>query len=438
LKNDGSSDFRRDKLRLSLSIMAVGMCLAVIWAAFQGWILSRGYPYNTFLFDPSGRFSDMSDLTFYAILPNPYSEPYALYGPFAWLCFRPLYFLPVSVAVIGCFVLCLSGLFLLLVSVLRPVIADPWRHVVYSLLLLGLSYPVLFAFDRGNIEIFLVLLIAGSIYLMSRANYILAAYVLIPAVGFKIYPALLLVLLLRQRKIAWLVYALLGVLVLTCISTYALSLPVEKTVELYQRDLAFITRAKSYDNATLGNSASPWNAFKMIVVSLQKMGAIGQVDFSFNGGFIVGAYAVYMSGMTLLAAALAIHVCLVEKEFARCGMVLLLFITICSPTGGDYRLLYAGIALVMLIVLKTKRPHDRLALILLALVMVPKKELILWWMGSTETGFKDISITVFLDPILVAAALYYLLYDGWTRFDSPWTRSRWRGLGRCVWQKKLA
>ena len=412
--------------------MSVGMCLAVIWAAYQGWVLARGYPYNTFLFDPAARFSDMSDLTFYAILPNPYSEPYALYLPFAWLCFRPLYYLPVSIAVIGCFVLCLSGLFLLLVAVLRPVIANPWRRVFTALLLLGLSYPVLFAFDRGNIEIFLVLLIAVAIYLMSRANYILAAYILVPAISFKIYPALLLVLLLRQRKIAWLVCALLGVVALTCISAYALSLPTEKTVELYQRDLAFITREKSYDNATLNNSASPWNAFKMIVVTLQKVGAIGQVDFSFNGGFIVGAYAVYLSGMTLLAAGLAVQVCLVEKEFSRCGMLLLLYIAICSPTGGDYRLLYAGVALVMLIVLKTIRSHDWLAVIFLALVMVPKKELILWWMGGTETGFKDISITVFLDPILVLAALCYLLYDGWTRFDPSWTQLRLRGLVRSI------
>ena len=132
--------------------------------------------------------------------------------------------------------------------------------------------------------------------------------------------------------------------------------------------------------------------------------------------------------MALLAATLVIYVCLVEKEFLRCAAVLLLFMTISAPSGADYRLLYSGMALVSLIILRTNRPHDWLVVIPLALTMVPKKEILLTFAGRTESNAADVSIQVLLNPLCVGAAIALLLYDAWRVSDLKWSAQRLFGL----------
>ena len=424
-------DFRRRKLFLALWIMAAGMLIALICAAIQGWVLGKDYPYNTFLFSPDIRFSDLSGLTTISSLSNPYIDPTAFYPPFAWLCLRLLSPLPDSISVIGCFFISLAGLFLLLVAILRPVVSKPSRRVLYSLLLMGMSYPVLFCFDRGNIEIVLAVLIASAIFFMARANHVPALLCIVPAMCLKVYPAFFLVLLLRQRKVAQIILGLLAFVAITFLSLYLLSLPLKTTWELYNRNLAFYAQSGIYENLSL-EGTSPWNAFKIALIAAGNMGLIQPVDFSFDAGFIRTAYAGYAGCMILLAAGLTIYACLLEKQFARCAMALLLFLAVSTPAGGDYRLLYASIALILLVVLKTKRPLDIAALILLALTMVPKKEIILTFAGHTDTVYSDVSIEAFLDPILVLTALGLLLYDSRTYFDLRWTNLRLNRLIRAI------
>jgi hypothetical protein len=425
-------DFRQRKLFLTLWIMGAGMLIALVWNAVQGWVLGKGYPYNTFLFSPISRFGDLSDTIFMSKQINPYVDPITVYGPFTWLCLRPFAALPNSINMIGCFFISLAGLFLLLVAILRPVISKPAHRVLYSLLLMGISYPVLYCFDRGNIEIVLVVLIAGAIFFVARTQYILAMLCLVPAIGLKLYPAFLLVLLFRQRKTTWVICALLASAFITFFSLYYLSLPVQRAWEFHSRNLAFFTHAYFYENLPLEGSCSPWNAFKIVLISAGNLGLINPVDFSFDGNFIRAAYAVYTGCMILLAAGLAIYGCFLEKQFLRCAMALLLYLSLSAPSGGDYRLLYAGVALILLILLKTKRSHDFFILILLALAMVPKKEIFLAYAGHTETGFADVSIQVLLNPLLIFTALLLLLYDGRTYFDPRWTWLRLHRLIRAI------
>ena len=430
-----SVEVRRSKLFLTLWIMGAGMIVALAWATVQGGMLGQTYPYDTFLFSPETRFSDLSDVILFSSLPNPYIDPTAVYPPFAWLCLRPLCFLPNWVSMVSCFYLGSAGLLLLLIAVLDSLVLKPVLRVLYSFLLMGLSYPILFCFDRGNIEIVLALLIAGALYFMARAKYILALLCLFPAISFKIYPAFLLVLFLRQRKVAAIIFCLLGCVFASYLALLELSLPLKATWEFYIRNLVCFTQNNVYENHTLESGSSPWNALKILLIVAGNLGLIDPVNFSFDDSFVRFAYALYAGSMILLAAGLTFYACLLEKQFLRCAMVLLLFLAVSAPAGGDYRLLYAGVALVLLIISKTKRYYDWTVLVLLALSMVPKKEIILAFAGKTETGYADVPVGVFFDPLFVLTALFLLLYDSRTYFNMRWTQLRCRKLIWTFWPR---
>jgi hypothetical protein len=428
----GADDIRRRKLGLVLAILRAGMIVALAWAGMQGWWLGHGYPYNTFLFDPRARFNDFSDMIIDAGRENPYQDPAGIYLPFAWVFFRVFGAMPYDLALTLFLFVASGGLFMLLVAALAGTVRPAWKRVALALALLALSYPVICVVDRANLEIYLACLVAAALYFFARQRYGLGTLCLILSASFKLYPFVFLLLLLRQRRMKWILLGLLGFVAAFFLSFGVLGLPVETGVEFYGRDLVFLTRTYVLENYALEGCASIWNVYKIALITASNFGLMAPVDFSYDGNFIRNSYAVYSTLTALAGLALAFHVCFVEKEFLRCAIALLLYLSVSTPMGADYRLLHAGIALVVLILLRTRRPYDLVILVLLALAMVPKKEIFLAYAGKTETNFADVSIQVVLNPLLVATALAFLVCDGFRLFDSRWAWLRGRRMMRSL------
>ena len=249
---------------------------------------------------------------------------------------------------------------------------------------------------------------------------------LVPAISFKLYPALFLVLVFRQRKIKLTVYAIAACLILTLGSLAILRLPVDTAWRFLSHDMAFFNRTYVDENYSLEGSSTVWNTYKVTIISASQLGMISPVEFSFDGLFVTTSQMIYSIIMGLLAVILVFQVCLWEKEFLRCAIILLLFVTTATPAGSDYRLLYANVALVLLVLLKTRRPHDFAILILLALTMVPKKEIVLAYAGVTDSDFKDVTIQVVVNPLFLLSALILILHDSVALHDPRWSALRLR------------
>ena len=83
---------------------------------------------------------------------------------------------------------------------LASAILRPTRAYVFAALLLVTSYPFLFCFDRGNIEIFIFALVAGAVWAILSGRYYLAAACIGIAGSAKIYPFILLAMLWRRSQ----------------------------------------------------------------------------------------------------------------------------------------------------------------------------------------------------------------------------------------------
>ena len=395
-------------------------------------MMGKGYPLNTFLFRPDFRFTDFRDTIFVFSLPNPYADPNIVYLPFSSIFFRPFAYITMSAGLIICIFTSLACLTLLLNENFRALIPNPWKRMGYSLMMLGTAFPMLMCIDRGNVEILLAPLVALSLYFFSRCRYALGMLFLLSTISLKLYPILLLALLLRQRKLTVIAWCMALFFTITALSFKILALPLETLRDCYHRAISFYFDWYVYENHSLEASASLWNAYKLGLIMASNLGLISPIDFSFNSPFIIQSYTIYSMGMAFLALLLVIHVCFVEREFLRCAALLLLFISMSAPSGGDYRLLYAGIALVTLILVKTRRINDLSILILVALTMVPKKEFLLPFVGQTESQYPDVSIQVLLNPFCIFAAMGLLLYDGLKELNLKWSCLRLSRLRRAA------
>jgi hypothetical protein len=416
------------KLELVVKIMVSGMFFNLIWYGFTNYVYGWPYPYNTFLMDPRIRFSDLAESSMVSGQDNPYLFPQAFYLPFTWVFLRMFGGMDDSLRTALCFSIFVGMLLVLMAKVLQPVVLKPWRCAFLSLLLIVLSYPMLACFDRGNTEIVLTALVAGSLYFYSQSKPLPALLCLVLAISFKVYPLVLLVLVARRNP-KWALGGLLAAGILISVGLWELSLAPRTFYDFYARDMAFYNDYFVYQNIVL-LSASPWNAVKLLLIIATKCHLIAPVDFSFDAPFIRNVYVVYSAAMLLLAAGVTFYAGLLEKEWMRGAMVLLLFLSILAPGGGDYRMIYAGMAIVLLVVTKTRRSHDTAILILLALTQVPKKLIIFAFAGLTVDGNADVSSEVLLDPILLLGALFLMLYSSRTHVDLHWTWLRFRKMIR--------
>jgi hypothetical protein len=395
------------KFKIALGILLGGMVAALAFHAFQGWVLGRGHPYDSFL-STFNSFTDFSDELISATLPNVYVDPKVNYLPFTYVCLRWVNVFPEILVVMAFLYVSLGGLVLMLIKMLEGIVANPWLRVGAALLLVLLPYPVLYCIDRGNTEIFLGTCVGCAFFGYRYGHYLLGTLVLLIAAACKPFLLFFLIFLVRQRK--WgVILAGLGVFfVVTFLSAWYVSGNLRDFWTYYSMNQKHITTVACYENSYLADSASLWLTYKIGVVTAMDMGILPPVDFDMDGAFITRSYAFYVAGALLVASYLFIYVCLLEKEYLRCVVPCLLFIAVAVPTSADYRMVYTCLALAVFMRVKTYRPGDYWACVLMALVLIPKKYY----------------YQAILNPPLMLAAIVILLYSGWRSRDPAWARLR--------------
>ncbi len=181
--------------------MVVGMAAAVIFNYVMAAYLHRAYPYTTFLYQPKDHFKDFYNVYRDARRFKPGVSDNMVYSPLLHLFTDGLTLVPATVA----FVLVVSAFFVSLLAVLWGWLTRPVRSSVARLQLVAvfalLSYPVLFAIDRGNLEMVVFVLLALFFWLHYGRGSRLAWLPLSLAIAAKYYWVTLLVVLLMRPSL---------------------------------------------------------------------------------------------------------------------------------------------------------------------------------------------------------------------------------------------
>jgi hypothetical protein len=428
-----SNTYRRQKWRLAIRLLGGGMGLALLWALWARFVLGKGYPESFILGSPAGRYGDFTSAVIAATLPNPYADPTSIFSPAAFVLFR-IFSRSESISLIAIYFFSLTSLALLLTRLLHPIFRNPWQQVFLAFLYLALSYPILFCLDRGNIEIILAPLMGWALYFYGKHCDMAGCACLFPAICLKFYPALLLIVLLRRRKAGLAILCGAGAVGLTVACSFLFEAPALEIWNSYRQNLDFFRDFYVLNNSALEGSASLWNTYKIVLILLQNGGMIHPINFGLDGAFIKASYHIYSAIFGLIMLGCVLYAWMYERHQERGFLMLLLFLSIAVPNSADYRLIYASMALALLALLRRRRGGDWAALVLVALAVIPKKEILLTSIGKTETTYADVSIQSLLNPVLILTAMAILLYHSRRPFDWSQTARRLHDLLPSRWR----
>lgn len=261
-----------------LGLVLVGLTVAIAFHLTMEQ-LGFSFPWNTFLFLPGDRFNDWHNSIAAAATLDPYFAPtkaVSAYFPFAYLLMQGVAGYPRNLATliylgISC------GLLVLAVSLSAQLLRDsaakavdlstlrarPW--LLLTLVCLA-SYPVLFALDRGNLDIWIGCLCAIYVSCL-RTRYVgLGLASLAIAVALKGYPIVFLGLSLAERRYRDLLLTPLIAIALSAIGLASLQGDMLHNLQGFIAGLAKYRQLYVLGDNSLFASADPYNALRTLKV----------------------------------------------------------------------------------------------------------------------------------------------------------------------------
>lgn len=389
-------DVKRSRVRLLVTIVLLGTVASVAWHYVSGFYLGLGYPRSTFLFIPGDHFNDWDNLYIYAQeylrgVPGPFG-----YFPFAILTAVASTVLPMRVG----FGLVIVLFLVVLVLVLRGWVVDCEEYVLTKVqsvfVLVVLSYPVLFALDRTNVELLLFAFIAGFFYfLYVRDSPWLAALLLAAAIAFKMYPATLLLLLLSERRFKPLVLAVIFALGLTAVSTVVVAALGHYSVaefwrmntsgkDLYQQSMVI-------GGGGVQHGHSLWGLVALL--GLLRQTAVASWETT-----------VYVMAAVLVFLGLAIHVVFRETEPWKRVLLAIAPAVLLPFVSADYTLIHLYFPLVFFLNAPWVSRLDAAYLALFGILLVPVDY-------YYPIAGSDVSISVIVYPLALVTLMLLAILD---------------------------
>lgn len=214
------NNIKNNKVHLISSIIISGFILSIFFHYIFGSYLNSGYPYNTFLFEPKWHFNDFFTIYDSIVCDHEYANPYF---PFAnvliyIISFFNNYFVFISMMLIFFIVLSYQN-YHYIVNKIENKFYKFQTFIIFTFI----SYPVLYTVDRGNIEVLLyVFLFFFFYYYYEQKSTISSILFLSLAISMKLYPAVLIILLVSDKKYKEALYTILTSFIIVILSYWFL------------------------------------------------------------------------------------------------------------------------------------------------------------------------------------------------------------------------
>lgn len=384
------------KISTLSSIILVGFTTAVMLHYIMGSYLNLPFPFNTFLFSPNMHFSD-----FWVMVPREKLAPFfGNYFPLASILLTP--FLVIKNKLIAYLIFAAGFVAFLLWMNIKTfkcenlTKAENFRNIF---IISVLSYPILYILDRGNVDMYLLMLFAGFVYCFKREKYLLSAVLIAVQNAIKPFPILFLLLFLFKKKYKefFLSLILTGILVIG--GFMVLKGGFYENLNAFIKNLATFKSLYVYDlnNANaMTNSSSLFMALKFMlckynsVISTIQLGKIYQFLSLGIGGIVL-----FFTWR--------------EKKFWKQITFLTLLMLLLPYFIADYKLIFLFLPLWLFVEEGEKTKFDLAYCILFGLLMVPKQFFVL--LLHTNGLLQLTTFGIIINPILMLIFLGLLIAE---------------------------
>jgi hypothetical protein len=390
-----ADDKKTDLERMAL-IVLVGTALSLAFHYALAFYLNRPYPYSTFLFDPHDWMNDFNNM--YEIVTgfSPYHSAHwfqSNYFPFANVFFSVFAIIPSRETSLVCFLLVFAMIYVAFVMRMNRRFFGLPAYMVFILFIA--SYPMLFAVDRANVEIYLFLCLAFFCYMYFKAgNEIAGAVFLGATIAMKLYPGVFLVLFIRDRKWKALGLTLAVTATLTFVPLLLFRGGIVSNVS-WMMDAFREFSQRSTGIGGLQHSSTLYGCIKIFFGMLYKLGFLG-VGSDFFVAFDASATIPYAVAVALLFAVICVPIVL--KKVGNHAAILLLTgsMQLLPFVSYDYKLIAFYVPLAFFIARTKTRRFDGSMAALYGLLLIPKDYVFV---------FSDVSIAVLINSLIVAGMM---------------------------------
>ncbi|GAC1411915.1 MAG: hypothetical protein NVSMB64_22010 [Candidatus Velthaea sp.] len=392
---------RERKITFVATVIATAFIANCFYYYFWSFYGHAAYPYNTFLVN--GLFGDFSGSASAWRGGQFNAVGYGMaYFPSTFLFMAPLFNLFEVTA--GQWIFAVIILAVILIYTFLNVRTDTIMGSVRDMVIFGLmSYPVHFEIVTGNLEGVLFIFLVLFIYFYAQGKPTLAAVFLAAAASMKLFPAVFLVLFIKDRRWRGFGWCIAFIVIFSIVPLLIFPGGIlgpdgivgfwnrfSKSVGMYSDLMIFSIAGMHYGHSLLNG----WEA--------------AMAPFPLNVHAISKPYAVF-AGITFLL--LAAYVVRVEQVLWRSVAILALSMCLLPYTSTDYKLLDLMIPMYLFLNYRTEHSEGSFDLIvasLFALLMISKTPFYVWGNGWG-------SMNVILNPLIMVAIIATIVWAGFRR-----------------------
>jgi hypothetical protein len=400
------------KLSLLSLLVVAGFAVGVGYHYVQGVYLGQPYPRNTFLYDPAVHGSDFADVMRDGHTLNPYIEHSSAQYPFLALVGFVFSLLPGSPYAL--LLAIVSGLFLAFSA--ASLWLDSWHtSAIHVFVIAFLSYPFLFAIDRGNFELLVFVLLLAFLFFFARKQHAWSALCLGLAIALKLYPVVLLALYFPAKNFRAMLVGLASAVAATLASLLCFK-------GGFLANAAYLLQARNLQsNYVFHEFTSLSSNMVQRGVSLLTLLKLTSIEAGLLRGVGDNVFlSWYLAISALVGVFVVIHAVFVEKELWRRVALLVLAMLLLPHISADYKLLLIYLPLYLFVNSDTRSRLDVVFVVLFGLLLIPKDYYYLPHAISDAAAGYDISIAVPANILLLLLMGLFIVGSGlanWSRHN---------------------
>jgi len=385
------------------SIILLGFIFSTLFHYIMGVYFKLPYPYSTFLFSPDDVFNDFKNMYYITKDFSPYASKHwfsSIYFPIANVLFWIFSLTKNINTSLFLFISLFCSLYWIGISIISKKVLK--FSFIQNISIFFVSYPMLFALDRANIEIYVFLFVAlFTYYYFVKENYILAAIFLGIAISMKLYPGVFLIFFLRDKKFKESLLLLFVCILITIIPLLLFN------GGFFTNLNQMLANMRSFSATYNGIAGLQHNntLYGLLCISIYGFAVVfGGISFSELTSFnldriLIKPYSIFVIILFILITVFIIKSRMRDQlAYLMLTLVMILF----SNISYDYKLIFLIPALVFYIKQcdsqETKKKSN-VIIILVSLLLIPKDYIVL---------VGDVTSNVLINTIIIIILLFLI------------------------------
>lgn len=382
---------KSQKVTLLATIIIAGFALAVIFHYALGFYAHLEYPFNTFLFKSSDVFGDFTGMMPLVtdLAPFKAANLWVNYFPLAYIFLFPFSLIKNPLIAYLIFLSIFWAYWIHTnVKNFKCENLNPLLNFQNIFILSFLSYPYLVILDRGNFDLILFVLMSAFVFSVKSKKYLKSASLLAVVNAIKPFYLIFLALFLFQKKYKEFFLSLIISFLLIIGSFMVLHGSFWDQITVFITNLMLFKQRFVFNiESGLSNDSSLFMSLKYIVFHILALPSS-----------YINTFVKFYNALNIIMTLIILFFTWKEKVFWK-RISLLTFYSILAPyVAFDYKLIFLFIPIGLFVQAKEKTKFDLIYTILFALLLIPKRFILVWNPGNI---FKWFSLSLVANPLIM-------------------------------------